>query len=153
MEVQSTRLPLDTGRNRVVEGSAATAPRKLLDRAAATRAAGWRDSLRKRMLACADGASVLAAGTLLTVAFGVDASGATKEAAGRRLLCFRATPVRFVGDLDDSELELAPGDGESLGALLRDIPGVDRVDRLILASQTIDEPMIAELVALCRAER
>jgi len=69
-------------------------------------------------------------------------SGALADATRRKLELFSDIHVDVVAQED--ELEFPPSDGRS---------AVLEVDRVMLATQSLDEAVLAELVAFCRAEK
>jgi exopolysaccharide biosynthesis polyprenyl glycosylphosphotransferase len=82
-------------------------------------------------------------------------SGPLEEATRRKLELFTDIHVDLVGIVADSELDDVGEAGYNghVPAMLLRATGGGGLDRLILATQTLDERLIAELVGFCRAHR
>ena len=78
-------------------------------------------------------------------------SGPLESATRRKLDLFRDIHVNAVGVVGDESLGCVEDLDGILSAAIREAPG-GRVDRIIVASQTVSEPLIAELVRVCRRE-
>ncbi len=79
-------------------------------------------------------------------------SGRLADATRRKLELFSHMHVRVVGSMDDDEFAVMRDTADRARALVARRPD-GAVERLILASEAIDESLIAELVAVCRREQ
>jgi exopolysaccharide biosynthesis polyprenyl glycosylphosphotransferase len=76
-------------------------------------------------------------------------SGPLEVATRRKLDLFKDIHVQCVGMLSDETIDAADDIDAILSAAISESPG-GRLDRVIVAGQTVSEPLIAELVRLCR---
>jgi len=72
-------------------------------------------------------------------------SGRLEQATKRKLELFGDMHLELVGTIDDRAKR-----DSSVAALVAQATGGGRIERLILATQAVDEQLIAELVAFCR---
>ena len=79
-------------------------------------------------------------------------SGRLAEVTRRKIELFGQMHVRVVGGMDDDEFAAMRDTADRAAALVARQPDGCAIERLILASEAIDEPLVAELVAVCRRE-
>jgi exopolysaccharide biosynthesis polyprenyl glycosylphosphotransferase len=77
-------------------------------------------------------------------------SGPLEQATRRKLELFRDMHLKLVGTVDEQALSSIYQGGDGVAAIIPEATRGRPIERLILAAQTVDEDLIAELVAYCR---